>query len=103
MKLIDTLRTDVQTVKESSEKITGHISKVITFMKNIDLQAADDDQEEEEEEEVSSFAEDFEDLDDENEEGKKKNAGKRMSLKKSIKATANKKEESELSVSIDDN
>jgi hypothetical protein len=43
MKLIDTLRTDVQTVKESSEKITGHISKVITFMKNIDLQAADDD------------------------------------------------------------
>jgi len=42
MKLIDTLRTDVTGVKETQEKITSNISKVIGFMKNIDLQVTGD-------------------------------------------------------------
>lgn len=43
MKLIDTLRSDVEAVKTNQETISLNITKVINFMKNIDLQAQDKD------------------------------------------------------------
>lgn len=43
MKLIDTLRSDVEAVKTNQETISLNITKVINFMKNIDLQAEDKD------------------------------------------------------------
>ena len=42
MKLIDTLRADVENVKNNQKTIGENIQKVINFMKNIDLQAVDD-------------------------------------------------------------
>ena len=44
MKLIDTLRSDVECVRTSQETISVNIAKVINFMKNIDLQAVDEDE-----------------------------------------------------------
>jgi|LauGreDrversion4_2_1035121.scaffolds.fasta_scaffold1006575_1 hypothetical protein len=37
MKLIDTLRADVENVKNNQKTIGENIQKVINFMKNIDL------------------------------------------------------------------
>ena len=43
MKLIDTLRSDVEDVKTNQQTISVNIAKVIGFMKNIDLQPEDGD------------------------------------------------------------
>ncbi len=43
MKLIDTLRSDVEDVRTNQETISINIAKVINFMKNIDLQPVEDD------------------------------------------------------------
>ena len=43
MKLIDTLRSDVEDVRSNQETISINIAKVIDFMKNIDLQPVDED------------------------------------------------------------
>ncbi len=41
MKLIDTLRQDVENIKDNQKKISENVQKVISFMKNIDLQQVD--------------------------------------------------------------
>jgi hypothetical protein len=64
MKLIDTLRQDVENVKSNQKLIGENIQKVITFMKNIDLHQVDSSEKDEEEYSDLEIDEDLENYND---------------------------------------